>query len=558
MAEENQSTAIGTPDGGRPTAEKKKLGKIKLILKWIGLGLLTLLIILAIIFQAPWKITALLIIILFACIILPKAYRKWFWLSVGAVVIAIIIWVFLPEDNQGWRPYTFDEEIAALEAKYSIPDEENAAVIYNQLLEDYDREASYDSLPVEDQSKLPISEPWLSKDYPKIAEWIKANQNIIDGLIKASEISQCRFSISAPNHFEKQMSRNAAMRRWAFLLVSAASNDIGEGRINQAVEEYIALLQMGKHLCQQTTMIDMLVGIAIEALVTNQLKTFIVMGDASEEHLNVIENALAGIKHDWSSDFPRFLEGEKLVAKNMLCGMLYEVNPQGKIRFIRDPRKAIKYQFAKDMSPITYWQKKLIKAGIIWAWFIVPPTPQSFSGIIDTAYENYYAMAEPGFDWEKEPGKFSITSIKLNFRRTMEMMSHTVEPAYHKIHDTYLRHTTNQTGVRLIIALRHYKNKTGHWPSLDEIKPLADPNVFIDPINGGNFVYKLTEEDFMLYSKGKNNIDEGGKRDYRWTCCSANEGEVKCAGERAGADDILIWPPKLPKTQGEKIDEEHQ
>ncbi|MHC4302589.1 MAG: hypothetical protein ACYS7Y_35460, partial [Planctomycetota bacterium] len=62
--------------------EKKKTGWARRIMKWIGLGLLTLLIILALIFQAPWKITTLLAIILAACTALPKQMRKWFWFGV--------------------------------------------------------------------------------------------------------------------------------------------------------------------------------------------------------------------------------------------------------------------------------------------------------------------------------------------------------------------------------------------------------------------------------------------------------------------------------------------
>ncbi|GAG84609.1 unnamed protein product, partial [marine sediment metagenome] len=123
--------------------EKKKSALFWRILKWIGLGLLTLLLIVAVIFQAPWKVITLLVIILAACTVLPKPVRKWFWLTAGVVVIALIIWVFLPERDGDWRPYTFDEELAAIEAKRAIPEEENAATIYNALLESYDSNAIY-------------------------------------------------------------------------------------------------------------------------------------------------------------------------------------------------------------------------------------------------------------------------------------------------------------------------------------------------------------------------------------------------------------------------------
>jgi hypothetical protein len=59
-----------------------------------------------------------------------------------------------------------------------------------------------------------------------------------------------------------------------------------------------------------------------------------------------------------------------------------------------------------------------------------------------------------------------------------------------------------------------------------------------NPINGGSFVYKLTEEDFTLYSKGQNNIDEDGERN------------------QSGADDWPIWPPLSRKTKNEKADTE--
>ena len=60
--------------------EKKKAGLAKRIFKWLGLGMLGLIVIVALVFQAPWKITTLLIIFLGACTVLPKRYRKWFWL----------------------------------------------------------------------------------------------------------------------------------------------------------------------------------------------------------------------------------------------------------------------------------------------------------------------------------------------------------------------------------------------------------------------------------------------------------------------------------------------
>jgi hypothetical protein len=96
----------------------------------------------------------------------------------------------------------------------------------------------------------------------------------------------------------------------------------------------------------------------------------------------------------------------------------------------------------------------------------------------------------------------------------------------------------DKRGCQIIIALRRYKNKTGRWPeSLDDVKDLASTEIFVDPINNSSFVYKLTDDNFTLYSKGKNNIDENGEY-------------------QDGADDRLIWPPRSRKTQEKKADAE--
>lgn len=553
----------------KESQEKKKAGIVKRIFKWLGLVSLSILLIAALIFQAPWKVITLLVIILLACTILPKPARKWFWLSVAVVVIALIIWVFLPDDRGDWKPYkcTFDKELAAIEAKRAIPDSENAARIYDTILEDYGRNAMYPDFFDHELYRLTLSEPWSSEDYPKLAEWLESKRELINTLIEVSRIEKCRFPMvvtTGPTSLKGKMDRLPMIRQGAKLLIRAANNDLGEGRIDQAIEKNLTVLGMGKHQRQQPMLVDLLSAIAIEALAIHQFNRFVITGGAEEEHLTLIEEALAEIKHDWSSDLPRILEYGKLSVKGWF-GKFYEVNPEGKIRISHDPHAEMRAYLRKklqgrkidnaqmkELKKIwklnaypNYFQRKLIKAHTVLRWFYVPSTPEKAAKIIDAVYEKYYAMAEPDFDWQKEPREFPITSLfrfKFNYTYLIEHLAGMSEGTYYRIHDIYLRVIADKRGSQIIIALRRYKNQNGHWPeSLEDIKHFAPAKAFIDPQNGGAFVYKLTEENFTLYSKGKNNIDDGGKRD-------------KSREPKTGADDWLIWPQRSRKTQEKNTD----
>ena len=121
-------------------------------------------------------------------------------------------------------------------------------------------------------------------------------------------------------------------------------------------------------------------------------------------------------------------------------------------------------------------------------------------------------------------------------------MAKRAEQFYYGLPFVYQLAKAKQNGCLLIIALKRYKDKTGQWPeNLDQIKSLVSAEIFIDPINKSNFVYKPTEDSFTLYSKGKNNIDEDGRHNLIW--------DPNSYESRIEEDDRLIWPPKKRKTE---------
>ena len=131
------------------------------------------------------------------------------------------------------------------------------------------------------------------------------------------------------------------------------------------------------------------------------------------------------------------------------------------------------------------------------------------------AGENYYAR--------KIVMKYPFLTRYTMMLRSKSMAKSTLE----SISKLYLRFLADKRGNRILIELRRYKNQNGQWPEkLEQIKSFVDPNVLIDPQNNGSFVFKKADNDFILYSRGPNNIDEGGN-------------------SNSPADDWPIWiPPK--------------
>jgi hypothetical protein len=373
------------------------------------------------------------------------AKRIWY---VAIAILTVAIGCYFLSKTDLLNSKAADEQLAAIEAAHAIPDAENAAIIYYQLLQDYDKRLLWPDFMYQDDdlASLTRREPWLSKDYPELAEWLDDQQEIISTLLQASEIEKCRLRIITDSQqINIDMRLLNAMREWTRLLILAINNDVAEGRIDAGIQKCNCVLKMGNHLCQQPVLVNYLVGLPLEAVALNGMKTIILQGEATENHLKIIEAAMLSTENNWNKDSVKIREVERL-----------------------------------------------------------------------------YETIQSGFSYR----------LKRLWRALSE------KDAFNRTHTIYLRQIAIRRGSRILIALRRYRDKNGRWPeTLDGIKDLVPEEILIDPINGGSFVYKLTEENFTLYSKGENNIDEGGEYDIE-----------------SGVDDWPIWWLKTRKNKNEKAD----
>jgi hypothetical protein len=285
---------------------------------------------------------------------------------------------------------------------------------------------------------------------------------------------------------------------------------------------------MARHQYQQPALIDFLNGIAVESLALLYFNRIIVESEAIDEHLNIIEKALPDINNNWNYIFAKTIEYDKLCTKTELT-KYYEINTKGKTRLSRDPLAVLRSNFSEFMQYTdiddeklkatlkyfaypSYFKKKLIKAETIPRWFTMPSDPEKAAKILDNYFQRYYTMAQPDFDWTKQPQKFeslftrsNVNKLRFNFKHFAKLIADMSEEGFYSTHSLYLRNLTLIRGSRLLIAIKQYKTDNGTWPlDLDVIKSAAPAEAFIDPVTGNPLEYENHGERFSLYGETAN------------------------------------------------------
>jgi hypothetical protein len=360
-----------------------------------------------------------------------------------------------------------------------------------------------------------MDNPWTAEQYPELAQWLKAKEPLIEKLKQAAEKEKCFFAFD-PNTL-LNLEKLGSFRKFTYLLIRKANNDIANGNVDAAIENLSIPVQIANHVYQQPVLIKYLVAISIDFLSRHSINEILIRQKLTDEQYDKIAALLEKNRFSWHESFDRVLELEKLYFKQILSMMLYETK-DGKYRFTRDPSRAIEKisqtSFCSDYQ-YSYWRKKAVKVVTIFAWFVVPSTPDSLGNRIDTISEEYSIS-------RKVPEGFKF---KLNFENTIDVMGRMNFESYEKIALLSNKWQDSHDGSLLVLEISKFKNKNGNWPQ--SLKELNTAGIPLE-----KFIYKpIDETNFILYSIGNNGIDDGGKG----KSCR----ERKC---KTSDDDILIWP----------------
>lgn len=511
-------------------------------------------------FKAPWKILVLDAVLLALMTVVPKKKRKYGWLTLATAVLAVTIWIFIPEKDTGnWQPYTFDEELAALEAERIVSPEDDAALLYENLFERWKQIEENDPFPEEaDDDCVTQSQPWPAEEFPEVAAWFERHEDFFGDLIVATQKPACYFPPSVTViGLSDSMERLSPVKHFAQHLIRASYYDIGENKdVFSAYQKQLAILNLGKHVSQQPMIIDMLTGIAIEAMGYAAMRETLMQESFDEllapDDIAVIKKAIETSHFDHQAKWQLILAYEKLLAKNTY-GKFYEINPEGKIRFahfksvmnsIQEECPDEKFTELSD----SYWRGVNWKLSRFFMWLSGQlNSPALLSEWVDESY----SLLEEALQNKEESsgiGMNSIIPFELNYEYLIKRVPQILLPSFNKVQGEILpRVRTQKRGTEIVCDLVLYKKQHGQFP--DELDKLweseEDKQTPLELYSG--FVYEKLGDGFKLYHVGQNGIDEKGH--YKKPGYDPNDVTYYEIMElKPKPDDILIWPDELEDT----------
>jgi hypothetical protein len=463
-------------------------------------------------------------------------------IGVGLTILtAIVLQVSLlraKSDRAGnWRPYRFDNVLAAMEARRAVPDAVNAACHYESVFARIDTEDEPDFLFIGSSLRDEFGRhPWKDADHPQASEWLDSYSEVIDELLAIGRMEKCRWPIQADTYDEYTVPYRK-LRRSVLLLMAAGNRDFGERRVAAALAKYGCVIRIADHLHQQPSTVDSLTGFSAEGIGLEMIRHVLVQSDLSGDDIAGIADRLPPAADLWPQEWERLLEHDKLHYMNLL-GRIYEVDEEGNVRFagkIAISPKDEREHEDPAWIPRIYW---LIS---------MPRDPRAVSDIADSYFAEFdheiISAHVPRTDRDSGAVR-DMAKAACNFYRWGIEMAFFNEREYVDHRQWRAPSITKRRGTWLVLGLRRYRDAHGVWPAtLDAVSEDVPAEAFFDPAVGESFVYIPDGDEFKLYSKGANGVDDGGRSRY-----------VRVSDKIE--DDIGIWPPYVREPEPESTDKE--
>jgi hypothetical protein len=366
----------------------------------------------------------------------------------------------------------------------------------------YDREYRASSLP------------WSEKAEPELAEWLKRNEKPLAMMIEATKRPEYYNPLTPkmPSLLNALLPTVQRCRETAAILTCRAMLRVSLGRIDDAWQNLLACHRLGRILARGGTLIEGLVGIAIDAVANNASISFLYHTKPDPKRIEMYLRDLNSLPAMPGA-------AEKIDLAERLMGLeTVMLIPQYGTDFLEQLPGA-----GFPPTKRTKFRDRLFSQSIDW-----DPALQ----IVNQWYDRLVAAARindpEAFRQESDELKMELKSLKDRTGTTMVIAQFSgpkkrgeaignlivglMVPSLDKIIFASQRSRQFQHNLHLAFALAAYRADHGRYPAkLDEVAPKYLPAVHDDIFSGKPLIYRPSDDGYLLYSVGLNGLDDDGR-----------------------------------------------
>lgn len=311
----------------------------------------------------------------------------------------------------------------------------------------------------------------------------------------------------------------ADFRKLAKAICSGAQIKAGRGEYSQAFNDLITCYKFGRLIGQgDKTIIEQLVGIAIQALTTSNIRSILAEYELDSQQLASLQTDFSEARA--GQEFRMRLLNEKLMVFDEIQRCFTDGVGGG-------------HPYPKRLLELGQMWEGDIEVGVVLkSMFFHPNKAQTkqradaFYNFIEEASKmNPAELREKEIDLGEQAGSMVEGNIFLRM----------LTPALGKVHQLAYRIKTDVEATQTIIAVIRYKQGEGSFPEgLEQLKQAGFiEQIPLDSFSNQPLVYERTDEGFKLYSVGLNFVDDGGKVHHK-------DGRVRLWDDEEG--DAVFWP----------------
>ena len=431
----------------------------------------------------------------------PTPSKRRSWVPCGCLLAMFLSCVFVP--FAGYMAWSFrasgqvDEQLArirqtGLPTSFDEMDEfyriergaEDATQLYMKAQEEFSGsafEVNCRDLPIVGNSEMeipPPGQPWAQQQ--AVEEFLATYKDGIEALHEATAMGgAARFPLEFDQGFQMRLPHVQSLRTCSRMLSLEAHVKAHQGDAKGTTEAILAAVSIGKSLENQPIVVSQLVRIAMNGIavgLTDQLLPYV---DFSDEDLLRLQQAFR--RDDFKAGLAHSLVGERVIGSEAFKSPLASLGPNIGMRASRFIRGS-----NEDLAFYLEIQSDLRDA-------------------MELEYPDALDMVETAND--------KVTArIATPLGRMRYIMTGLTLPAISASAGAVARADGLNRCIDTAIAIERYRRREGTLPeSLAELVPDFLEAVPIDPFDGKPVRYIVKKEAYLVYTCGRDRVDDGGK-----------------------------------------------